>query len=138
MRLRPLPGRPRRGPPRRPRRSNVSRGPSSEEAPTSRAPGNTSPPPSLGSTRAMRYARKSIVLREAHSQHRPKACHHGDLTRGGRPACKEPRMFESAELGHTISKERYKEEAPALREALLEAQYELLQAPAFPVIILVG
>ena len=47
-------------------------------------------------------------------------------------------MFESAELGHTITKERFKEEAPKLREALLDAQYDLLEARSFPLIILVG
>jgi polyphosphate kinase 2 (PPK2 family) len=47
-------------------------------------------------------------------------------------------MFESAELEHTISKQRYKEEEPALREALLEAQYDRMEARSFPVIIVVG
>ena len=41
-------------------------------------------------------------------------------------------MFESAELGHTIDKERYAREEPALREALLDAQYELLESKKFP------
>src|SRR3982751_3036490 len=47
-------------------------------------------------------------------------------------------MFESAELGHSIDKERYAAEEPALREALLNAQYDLLQKKEFPVIILVA
>src|SRR5947207_706701 len=47
-------------------------------------------------------------------------------------------MFESAELGHKISKVRYKEEAPKLREMLLSAQYDLLEAKRFPVIIVIG
>jgi polyphosphate:AMP phosphotransferase len=47
-------------------------------------------------------------------------------------------MFESAELEHTITKERFKEEEPALREALLEAQFELLETKAFPLIIVIG
>lgn len=47
-------------------------------------------------------------------------------------------MFESAELGHHISKEIYKQEVPALREALLEAQYDLAESSKFPVIILIG
>jgi AMP-polyphosphate phosphotransferase len=47
-------------------------------------------------------------------------------------------MFESAELGHSISKERFAEEAPKVREALLEAQYEVGKAGRFPVIILIG
>lgn len=47
-------------------------------------------------------------------------------------------MFESAELGHTISKKTYNKELPALREALLDAQLDLLQAATFPVIILLA
>ncbi len=47
-------------------------------------------------------------------------------------------MFESAELGHTISKEVWKREVPELREGLLDAQLDLLQARKFPVIILVA
>jgi AMP-polyphosphate phosphotransferase len=47
-------------------------------------------------------------------------------------------MFESAELGHRIDKKTYKAEVPALREALLDAQFDLAQAGKFPVIILIG
>lgn len=47
-------------------------------------------------------------------------------------------MFESAELGHRIDKRRYDAEVPALREALLGAQYELAEQARFPVILLVG
>lgn len=47
-------------------------------------------------------------------------------------------MFESAELGHKISKERYKKELPGLREELLDAQLDLLQSAKFPVIILLA
>jgi polyphosphate:AMP phosphotransferase len=47
-------------------------------------------------------------------------------------------MFESAELGHTIDKETYDKELPALRSALLEAQYDLKEARKFPVVILIG
>ncbi|RII30308.1 MAG: polyphosphate:AMP phosphotransferase [Geobacter sp.] len=47
-------------------------------------------------------------------------------------------MFESAELGHKISKETWKKEIPGLREALLDAQLDLLQSRKFPVIILVA
>lgn len=47
-------------------------------------------------------------------------------------------MFESAELGHKIDKDTYKREVPALREALLDAQFDLLEARKFPVIILIG
>ncbi|MBK9796639.1 MAG: polyphosphate:AMP phosphotransferase [Holophagaceae bacterium] len=46
-------------------------------------------------------------------------------------------MFESAELGHKITKEVWDREVPALREALLDAQYDLAAAK-FPVVILVA
>ena len=47
-------------------------------------------------------------------------------------------MFESAELGHKISKEVWKKEIPGLREGLLDAQLDLAQSKKFPVIILVA
>ena len=47
-------------------------------------------------------------------------------------------MFEAAELGHSIDKETYRKELPALRKALLEAQFELAKRSTFPVIILVA
>ncbi len=47
-------------------------------------------------------------------------------------------MFESAELGHKISKAAWKREMPALREGLLDAQLDLQQSGKFPVIILVA
>ena len=47
-------------------------------------------------------------------------------------------MFESAELGHKIDKATYDTEVPKLREALLDAQFELAQKAKFPVIILIG
>ncbi len=47
-------------------------------------------------------------------------------------------MFESAEIGHKVSKKTYREEEPALRQALLEAQYRLLEQARFPVVILVN
>jgi polyphosphate:AMP phosphotransferase len=47
-------------------------------------------------------------------------------------------MFESAELGHKIDKATYKREVPVLREALLDAQFDLLQSSRFPVIILIA
>jgi AMP-polyphosphate phosphotransferase len=53
-------------------------------------------------------------------------------------AVKGGTMFESAELGHKIDKETYKKEVPPLREALLDAQLDLLQSPRFPVIIVIG
>jgi AMP-polyphosphate phosphotransferase len=47
-------------------------------------------------------------------------------------------MFESAELGHAIDKERFDAEAPELRHALLKAQYELVKRATFSVVILIG
>ncbi|GAB4199163.1 MAG: polyphosphate:AMP phosphotransferase [Sandaracinaceae bacterium] len=47
-------------------------------------------------------------------------------------------MFESAELGHEVSKAKYEREVPALREALLEAQYDLLEKKSFATLILIG
>ena len=47
-------------------------------------------------------------------------------------------MFESAELGHSISKHTYAREVPKLREALLDAQYDLFQDGRFPVMVLIA
>ena len=47
-------------------------------------------------------------------------------------------MFESAELGHAISKQTYARQVPKLREALLDAQYDLFLDGRFPVIVLIG
>ena len=47
-------------------------------------------------------------------------------------------MFESAELGHKIDKTTYDKELTKLREALLNAQFDLAQQAKFPVIILVS
>jgi polyphosphate:AMP phosphotransferase len=47
-------------------------------------------------------------------------------------------MFESAEIGHKIDKATWKNEAPSLRTALLDAQYELKEQARFPVLILVS
>jgi AMP-polyphosphate phosphotransferase len=47
-------------------------------------------------------------------------------------------MFESAELGHKIDKATYERALPALREALLNAQFDLSIASRFPVIIVIG
>jgi len=47
-------------------------------------------------------------------------------------------MFESAELGHKVSKEVWGREVPELREGLLDAQLDLLQSKQFPVIILIA
>lgn len=47
-------------------------------------------------------------------------------------------MFESAELGHAIDAERYDREIPRLRQELLEAQLELVQARRFAVVIIIA
>ncbi|SDU16645.1 Polyphosphate:AMP phosphotransferase [Pseudomonas pohangensis] len=47
-------------------------------------------------------------------------------------------MFESAELGHKIDDATFDEMAPALRESLLEAQFELQRQARFPVLILIN
>ena len=47
-------------------------------------------------------------------------------------------MFESAELGHQVDKTTYERAVPALREALLNAQYDLFTAARFPVVIVIG
>jgi polyphosphate:AMP phosphotransferase len=46
-------------------------------------------------------------------------------------------MFEAAELGQTVPKKEYKERLAALREQLLEAQAQLMEAD-FPVLLLFG
>jgi len=47
-------------------------------------------------------------------------------------------MFEAAELGHKIDKSTYERAVPALREALLNAQYDLSATARFPVVIVIG
>jgi polyphosphate:AMP phosphotransferase len=47
-------------------------------------------------------------------------------------------MFESAELGHRIDKATYDRQEPKLREALLNAQYDLIEAKRFPVVVVIG
>lgn len=47
-------------------------------------------------------------------------------------------MFEVAELGHKVSKQQFDKQAPALREALLAAQYEVLELGKFSVVILIN
>ncbi|MCW5603609.1 MAG: polyphosphate:AMP phosphotransferase [Burkholderiales bacterium] len=47
-------------------------------------------------------------------------------------------MFESANLTHKIDKAHYRREEPALREALLNAQYDLKQNGRFAVLILIA
>ncbi|MFF7708773.1 polyphosphate:AMP phosphotransferase [Pseudomonas sp. NPDC007930] len=47
-------------------------------------------------------------------------------------------MFESAEIGHAIDDREYDKQVPALREALLDVQYELKQQQRFQVIVLIN
>lgn len=47
-------------------------------------------------------------------------------------------MFESAELGHTLSKDDYEAAVPALRASLLEAQYELMEQGTAAVVVLIN
>jgi len=47
-------------------------------------------------------------------------------------------MFESAEIGNSITDREYAREEPKLREALLKAQYDLLAKKSFPVILIIG
>ncbi|MFZ5531563.1 MAG: polyphosphate:AMP phosphotransferase [Pseudomonadota bacterium] len=47
-------------------------------------------------------------------------------------------MFESAELGHKVDKKTWDKEVPALREALLDAQYDLLEKKHTAVVILIA
>ena len=47
-------------------------------------------------------------------------------------------MFESAEIGHKVSKAQYKEQVPVLREALLETQATLFAQKKRPVVALIS
>ncbi len=47
-------------------------------------------------------------------------------------------MFESAEIHHEVSKERFAREVPALRTKLLDAQYRLLESKAASIVVVVG
>jgi polyphosphate:AMP phosphotransferase len=47
-------------------------------------------------------------------------------------------MFESANLDHVVDKASYRREEPKLREALLNAQFDLAQQARFPVLIVIG
>jgi AMP-polyphosphate phosphotransferase len=47
-------------------------------------------------------------------------------------------MFESAEIGHKLSKEEYKAIEPELRADLLDAQFDLANGGKFPVIVLIS
>ena len=50
----------------------------------------------------------------------------------------EVSLFESAELGHDVSRDPFRREAPKLREALLEAQADLLEKKDAAVLVLIG
>lgn len=47
-------------------------------------------------------------------------------------------MFEAAELGHKVDKTTYERAVPALRAALLNAQYDLAEAVRFSALIVIG
>ncbi len=47
-------------------------------------------------------------------------------------------MFESAEIGHKISKDAFKAAVPALRAALLDAQVRLHESKKIPVVVLIS
>ena len=47
-------------------------------------------------------------------------------------------MFESAEIGHRLSKAAYREAVPGLRAALLEAQVNLFEQRGTPVVVLIS
>lgn len=47
-------------------------------------------------------------------------------------------MFESAEIGHRIDKETWKQREPELRAALLDMQFRLLREARFAVVILIN
>ena len=47
-------------------------------------------------------------------------------------------MFESASLKHKVDKATFRREEPKLRDALLNAQYDLKQKGSFPVLILIA
>ncbi len=47
-------------------------------------------------------------------------------------------MFESAELGHKLSKSEFTKLVPDLRADLLDVQFDVLEAKRFPVIILIN
>jgi AMP-polyphosphate phosphotransferase len=55
-----------------------------------------------------------------------------------RVSMKRLRLFESAELGHKVDKATYERDVPALREALLNTQFDLAEAGRFPVVIVIG
>src|SRR5436190_6394435 len=63
-----------------------------------------------------------------HGAHSPSASRSGTLEH----------MLESAEIGHKVAKRTYVREAPKLREALLNAQYDLSQSGRGPVLMIIS
>jgi polyphosphate:AMP phosphotransferase len=61
-----------------------------------------------------------------------------DRCAGARADEQECRMFESAQQIHKIDKPTFKREETELREALLEAQFDLTEKKTFPVLILLS
>jgi len=47
-------------------------------------------------------------------------------------------MFDNAEIAHEVDKATYKKKEPQLRQALLDAQYQLLRESKFATLILIG
>src|SRR5690242_15550341 len=47
-------------------------------------------------------------------------------------------MFESAELGHAVDDGTFEKQNGPLREALLDAQFEMVEKRGFPLIVLVN
>jgi len=47
-------------------------------------------------------------------------------------------MFEFAELEHRVGKRTYRRDEPKLREALLDAQYDLYQNASFSALVVIA
>ena len=47
-------------------------------------------------------------------------------------------MFEAAELGHVIAENQYEAKVPELREALLDAQFDLVESRKFAVVVFIA
>jgi polyphosphate:AMP phosphotransferase len=54
------------------------------------------------------------------------------------PITEKRSMFESAEIGHRVSKAEFREAVPELRTALLQAQAELFEKKPFPVLLIIS
>src|SRR5437667_3461885 len=105
-------------------------------------------PPSVCS---MRSPRRENRLQDSRIRSAP--CGHGSRLRCPRPSiapttrgsgfCDASRsgstlLLESAEIGHKLSKAAYERDEPRLREALLNAQYDLAQSRRGPVLVLIS